>query len=939
MACIISDSRNTSYDGNLSTANGFYRVEASNLALTAGSTPALSSINIVPVTFANAGNCMGIMFEIYSATNNLCDRSIDVRLQEAKTVGSFDLTGETVNIATHGIADGTVVCFTSTGTLPTGINATTHYYVVNGTPDNFQVSLTSGGTRIALSGTPTGTATCWVTRATKTHTYDQVFGTFNESPAAARYWYCRGYVPFDFATPYAVDTTAGKWRFTVIQSGGTRGTWELITSNTTDIIYATWCDNKVSHQDDDTLIVKDLVMIDKTASVSGGLGTGATDYAICGVICRNTDYSKDNIALLKWKPAPVASYTFTIKGTFMMGTHSGFRIGTEAKPIPYAQLADVYFAEPAAGTITTSQIMTPSVSCPRGSVFIYGEVPTLTKTTLASDAAISQAHIITTDDTSAQWAADDYVAIGKQDVIGRGSLIVHQISSITGTDITLTANLATAKRIAGGSVIRFNGYGVRIRGYSNAIFGNIYVNTPSNFTVIGAEFIDARVTPAPGSYYYLLDDAAYRSKFLVQDCSARFTSTSMTGLINTPGPGKDGFLANRVNVFNGTVANNITGYANAVLQSAYYEESNCVVLNKYNAYNNPTVSTRTNYHDNKYENSYRHGFYLVGLGVILKNNYFWGHASANYGAVYVGQLINPVEISGNTYNKNYAAFLFGANVTVGAVDKNSIFGDEVANTYDVNLTAAALIDYEFNNPTGLNTVDTLYLPDTVPGSRLRLTDNGGVSNADINYLPDGYIIRTGEGLTDTTVHTSGAGKFALRFESLATVLTWSQKVPTGNVQNKDMVVSVWVKINNANYWAGGNQLPRLTITYDQTSVVYCQAAETTDWQKLFVSFTPLTTYGEITCKVDGYTDTTGSDAYFYVDDYSILYPAGYSLDLSGLDIWASGLPVTPTISTVTADAGSLLDALTANHQITGSVGKKISDLKNASYIVDGEIIL
>ncbi len=47
--------------------------------------------------------------------------------------------------------------FTTTGSLPTGITAGTGYFIVNASGANFQVSTTSGGAPISLSGTQSGT--------------------------------------------------------------------------------------------------------------------------------------------------------------------------------------------------------------------------------------------------------------------------------------------------------------------------------------------------------------------------------------------------------------------------------------------------------------------------------------------------------------------------------------------------------------------------------------------------------------------------------------------------------------------------------------------------------------------------------------------------------------------------------------------------------------
>ncbi len=68
---------------------------------------------------------------------------------------TFQDAGDTVTRAGHGLADGTIVSFTSI-TSTTGVVAFTPYYVINATTDTFQLSATSGGAAIALTTNGSG---------------------------------------------------------------------------------------------------------------------------------------------------------------------------------------------------------------------------------------------------------------------------------------------------------------------------------------------------------------------------------------------------------------------------------------------------------------------------------------------------------------------------------------------------------------------------------------------------------------------------------------------------------------------------------------------------------------------------------------------------------------------------------------------------------------
>lgn len=144
-----------------------------------------------------------------------------------------------------------------------------------------------------------------------------------------------------------------------------------------------------------------------------------------------------------------------------------------------------------------------------------------------------------------------------------------------------------------------------------------------------------------------------------------------------------------------------------------------------------------------------------------------------------------------------------------------------------------------------------------------------------------------------------------------------------------MTVGVWCKINSANYYAGTHQLPRLTIDYDNGTTAYCQAGESTDWQLLFVTFTPTTTCGQIIVTLSGRTDATTTDAYIYFDDFTVAYPPSVALDLGGLDNWADALPVTPPIA-IPISAGTVAtnvwQQLTATSYGTGTMGEWVKKL-------------
>lgn len=69
---------------------------------------------------------------------------------------TFQDSGDTVTLNAHGLVDGNIVSFPSI-TTTTGITQKTPYYVVGATANTFQVSLTLGGSAIALTNNGSGT--------------------------------------------------------------------------------------------------------------------------------------------------------------------------------------------------------------------------------------------------------------------------------------------------------------------------------------------------------------------------------------------------------------------------------------------------------------------------------------------------------------------------------------------------------------------------------------------------------------------------------------------------------------------------------------------------------------------------------------------------------------------------------------------------------------
>jgi len=847
----------------IGTANGFYRAEAQNVSC-AGASKSFTTATpaTIDVTFANAGNCQGVILTTYTLPDVSGYRDYIVKLQEQ--------------------------------TAPS----------------------------------------VWTDRASVTVSQSTVAVT----NAGQSYRFI--IYPFVFTTPYAVDTTPNKWRFSIGLTGTGNDIGYVMTSNGTAISYITWCDTTVSYSANDALIVKDPVVVDQSCTFSGVNGTDATNsYAI--ILCRGADNTYSGMVNFSWENPPQASYTLTIKGRMIMSSYSTWQIGSEDSPIPAAQQAYVYWDTPPTGTIITNTglhyiYLSYSGGNMSGNLIWYGEYPTYMQTTLAADANIGDTTLTTTDTTG--WSIGDTIAIGKRNA-STGN-ITRTITNISGTTITINSAIASAKHFSGGHILNLTSskYGIyeNVNTTTGAQFK--YVLGPHHFYNEGVFF--RAMYYAAGGYEFNADPFSMRTGFTIKHCCVVAAASATIGTAFLTTVTIDPVTMDiSDNIFYRTTAVSGFGIQYSSFPSLGIYTTLRAVTIKRNIilYSYPNLlsggpSTHTyDIQDNYFENGdYYYSFMasLIGTNITFKNNHFWyaygGAISTSYGTLAISTCILPKDISNNYIDACPVAIVIQAATTKKVILNEFHFGDEVANTTDVAGGSGAMMDIIFKSPTvALNIYNANFIYST-PSSRLAVVRDNDTDNADYSLTTYGNIYRTGTGLSDTTART--AGGYAARFESLslANPLEWEFIIPTGNIQDKTMMVGVWCKINSATYYAGTHQLPRLTIDYDDGTTAYVQASETTDWQFLPLPFVPTTTFGQITVKISTMTDATSTNAYVYFDDFKTLFPAEAPLDTQTMDLWADGLPVVPPIATVLSanDVWSAADNVDYGSNTMGNKLKK-----------------
>lgn len=905
---------------SLNTASGWYEVEAYNLGsyrVGANVTPT----QYAAFTPAHAGNCQGAVLAIGTGSS-VTDRQLVVTLQDYNTGSWVDVPGATCTLEAYEIA-GAV----SSGTY----QYRGQYFVAFPFDTPAAITAVAGRWRIKVAyGTGTGT---WGIRTSDgTNIFFAIWCDNAKTFSNGDVIICKDKVTID------KTATLGA----VLGTGDTdNGTAAIVCGNQAnpgvdDVALLEWENPPASSY---TLSVGGGICVNGLSGIRIGKNSSATctisNASPAVVSCAGHGLVANQLISFTTTgalPAPLDDtrgvYYYVSDASdpdefTISATSGGAEINTTTDGsgthtlwwgrIPTAQQAIVSFTAPTAGT-AVSRIISPPVSASynangMASLFFYGQIPRYQRATLASDANTGQPNVVTVE--SVDWVNGDSVVVGRQNTQGQGVTTIHTVNSVVGTTIALTANLATNKRLATGSIVKLGGCGVYLKGVTSGL-NLCYIYGLANLQLSGVQCFNVAFDNRGTTYYYFLGgwDTQYAEPYLIEDCvmwSDNTTAYYFLAPIVTP----SGLTANRIS------AHRVTPIVLAV--SAYYLGFNSGAasvdylwqLAWYNGPLSQDAKIRLSVTHYRLENA-RAGSYAAlmytGINGTFEDNDFHGSAIANtYGTVGVGTCIQPASIARNTFNNCTCALAFWANANSGCVDEASVFGDITANTEDIAFVAGCYPDYCFVSPDGsLVYSDDLLMTMTVGGS-VRFVDYDGTSTDDRALYSLARTQRTNAALSDTTVHTAGGS--AIRFEPISAGerFEWSFDVPTGNIQGRMMAVAVWCKINAAGYYAGAYELPRLAVEYDGGTTIYDEAVASTSWQLLSVNFEPTTATGKITITLSGRTDAAGSDRYFYWDDFSILYPAGYTLNLGSMDIWDSALPVLPPIATL----ASALDVWTA----------------------------
>lgn len=694
----------------------------------------------------------------------------------ATSRGGSSVATSSAGSGTHSLWKYTVQ-FTTTGALPTGVTANTVYYINYIDANTYNLRTSPGAANVNTSGSQSGTHTVWNPIDYAYRYQDDIFGTGQTYANNTSHL-----VPFLFQKNAAVTTTASGYRFQLAQYSGTSGNLLCFTTNADNATpaFLAWCDNSVAYTTSDAPVFTRPITIDQNVTFKGttqfvALGGTATTTALAGIICTpaagNRAYSTTGAGNGMLLVDSSASRTITLDGVVLVGTQAGLYFGTEASPISYANKLTInYTATPTFSGATAGYSCWGDHSLTLNSaggggftIVRSGAYPSQRYATLTADANTGQKDLVV-DDASG-FAVNDFVYITKNEVTApTGNISVnvsrHQIASIAGNTITLTANLSTEKRKAGGIVILIErGYGVQE--YSTSLSALAYglrtVQITNQYT-IGLYQQGIQPQTAIGAVRFFDNTSNLRNPSYIGYSLAENYQGSQ-GTFNYFGsifyPDQYGLLVESCISVAGGIGGSffrstIQPVVGTTLRTGDVEVKNCIAFRHVNGSicGGASGATSTlNCHDNILHNM-RDGINVSGSNSIFKNNYLYGNTQAvTFGtALYCKLKTNTYENCGYAYNYQTAGTL-----TVAVTDDTPTISGTTPSTNSIALQADALVDLTVWNPTAtLTNVDYTNQGAIAGPSQIRIIRNANT---------DGSILVVNQGSTSSS-YTSALLNFS-----------------------------------------------------------------------------------------------------------------------------------------------------------------------------------
>lgn len=702
-------------------------------------------------------------------------------------------------------------------------------------------------------------------------------------------WHTLGvyYGKFEFDTGYAIDTTAGKRRIGISQSANWVGTVQLCTSNST---LATSCisvytDTSVSYTAWDVIIFANNITINSAMDLW---------FILWSWLTGSGNYSSG--ATASWKKVTVmagsAPYTIRLRWMMERCTNDFRECGTSTSRIPKSKLITYIFDSATATSGSRGWRALYMGTSSRYHLWVntsmYGELAAFPKAKLIAP-ALATTKVLTLD-SNVDWVAWDIVRIGNRNKSWVVESTAYAVASVAGNQVTLNLNLVYDRWI-GDEVILLSGRGIKLTTEDefNTLATNYTSHTLYNPSTNVYDWVDMRnqgnivglqasISNTPLMYGKLYN-YTWPLNISIQNCSNWNTQATIyyAGnflFYNCPMYYRNNVCFRACFVYTPYIVNT-KDYKAGIL----YVEDN-FFLNLYL----PNISAHTWYgtiynNRNIYANSNANSYYVSGINSIYDGNETYQGTAAS---AYTYNAINCIS-KNNTYSTCASVVHAVWGIVINCKELNPTYINNSSPI--ISYIAWTLFDFTISDPNWAVTSNETTILEATSGSYVAVTNNNLLSTDDIVFTPDGTLKRCGTGLADTTVYWTDS--YSLRQETFGTPIAYSINSPMGNKLGKAINVSIYCKINSANYYAGTHVLPKLTVEYDGwLHTVYSQWASTTDWQWLYLSFVPTTDNPEVTISLTSETDATGSDAYVY-----FWHMEGNIPNISAMNNRAKALPI------------------------------------------------
>lgn len=800
MAVLISDGETT-----LSTANGFYEVEAYNLGCFSTTFLALTTTRYINVTFAHAGDCQGIV--LMFKTTDMTSREVVVNLQE--DVGGTWTTRATKTLTTADIAgsddirQGTTYKYVGQYTIPFKFETP---YTVTTAASTWRFEIAHGG--------GTGTWDMYTSDASNPFyaTWCDNQKTFTDGDVLV----CKDKVIID------KTATIGS----VLGTGTTfYGTSIVLCTNYTDpspdgVAMLEWENPPTSSY---TFTVRNDIVV----GAFSGIRIGTSD-----------------------NPIPIAQKAIFHFGTKLNGLYQPRIVQpTGSASSSFGGMSSFFFYGEKPTYAGTS--LSEDAASGQAVLTVADNV----------DWVNGDKVVVGKQDTQGQGDVNTYTI---SSVVGNEITLTSNLSTYTrkgptdGDEQGGTVMLLDCHGVMFSSDTSANSQH-QLSGLLNMVFDGVdIVNHRMSVSNVYTYFYPATVKDDYRSQFLVRDCSVY---------ATNNTSSFFTGG-QAPIDGwlieRCYFFRTNVSGSFAYSAHNDSGYV-----SGEVAIKDCFILSKYSYQIVDDDSLKVTISGTRFENSRTsNNFHTIcGRYGTFKDNYYWGcgmTTGTGGGAVRVVACSNPIEFGNNVYENNLCALYFDNYPTINIKDRESKF---YSNTTDIMVNSGAMPDYTFISNVGDLTIDTTSIEDMVLGTGIKFVNYNQTTNDDRGLFTYGRTQRTKAGLDDENVHTSGGS--AVRFSPTSPFepFEYIVNLPTGDISDKDWCVGVWCKINSSNYWSSTHQMPKLTIEYEDGKTVYDEASQMTDWQYLSVNFRPTTNYGKLKITLSVMSVATGSDAYVYWDDW------------------------------------------------------------------------